>query len=262
MKRKHWIIAALLAVALCAYLGLWIYSVSWFERQIDQVYANAESKGIRFLGPKPGLSNFPFVPEVFYTGGVQIGNAIIAFPEMKLRGYPVPGTALQITFPAGISLDGVANPDIWMLEGLEADIIIPWFVPRSFAYEDLDAWHKAGGKIIVKRYRLTKQSLQAFGSGELALDDDLQPTLRFLSKLTGYDDFIQSGIENGTIETMPGAMAMGMMNSLSKTDEATGEKSVTVEISVVNRTLRAGMIRVIELPRLEWDKRTSPAPRQ
>lgn len=262
MKRWHYFLLTFFAILICAYLGLWIYSVSWFERQIDQVYASAESKGIRFLGPKPGLSNFPFVPEVYYTGGVQMGNAIVTFPEMKLRGYPLPGTALAVSFPAGIALDGVADPSIWMLEGLQADITIPWHVPRSFEYEDLAAWQKADGKIEVRNYRLTKQTLQAFGDGALWLDEELQPALRFSGTLAGYEAFVQTNIENGLIQPMHGAVAIGMMNNLAQTDEATGERRVTLEISLRNRTLYAGMIRVLELPLIAWDRRSSPDPRQ
>lgn len=259
MKRKHYIITGVtLAVLLCAYLGLWIYSAQWFGHEIDRLYAKKDSDGMDFLGPKPILTNFPFVPQVAYNGGVKTGNTEILFPQMIVRGYPIPGTKLHVTFPLGISLAGIVDPKIWNLSTLEADVVIPYSLPQSFEYEDLAQWHKDDGKIDVRHYKMTKSELEADGKGLLSLDDDLQPVFTLQSTMRGHDAFIQSQVDKGLIEPFPGAIGMTMLNGLSKTDEKTGQKSVTLTVSVENRMLRVGPLQALHLPEIAWDKRNPP----
>lgn len=262
MKRWHYYALTLFALLLCGYLGLWIYSAQWFDKQAKEIYAQAEKNGVRFLGPKPAMSNFPFVPQLYYTGGIQTGNVIIAFPEMRVSGYPVPGTKLHVSFPAGISLDGIVDPKIWTLDMLDADIVIPWSMPATFDYEDLAAWKKDDGKIDVTRYALVKEQLVSEGEGDLSLDEQLQPVFHFESRITGYEAFIQSHVDKGNIEPFAGGIAMSLLNGLAKPDQEGAVRTVVLNVSVENRLLRAGPLQVLELPLIEWDRRSSPDPHQ
>lgn len=255
------LICPLVIVALtAAYLGLWIYTEKWFSREIDYLYANGADNGVRFLGPKPVLENFPFVPEINYTKGIEAGNARILFETMTVRGYPIPGLALKTTFPSGLSLDGVADPKIWMLNFLEADIIVPASLPASFEYEDLLSWKNQKGNITVKHYSMSKDALSAKGKGFLSLDDNLQPVFSLVSRVSNYDAFIADQVQNGLIEPFAGAIGTTILNGLAQTDEKTGEKSALLTVSVQNRMLQVGPLQALELPRIVWDKRSSPAP--
>lgn len=259
MTKKRNILFALLSFALiAAYVGLWFYSANWFKREIDRAYTNADKNGVRFLGPKPILGNFPFVPEVRYEGGIQAGNALIEFPKMVLRGYPVPGMRVHISFPEGISLDGIANPAIWHLTDLSADIIVPYTLPRSLEYDDMLDWKNRDGKIDIRRYRMVKDELQAEGNGLLTIDTDLQPVFHLDSTIRDYELFIQSQIDKGLIEPFPGAIGMTILNRFSHIDQKTKEKTVTMTVSVENRMLTVGPLQVLQLPEIVWDKHSSP----
>lgn len=264
MRRWHYYILTCVALLICAYLGLWIYSAQWFDRQAKEIYAQAEKNGIRFLGAKPAMSNFPFVPRLYYTGGVQAGNVIVAFPEMRVSGYPVPGTKLHISFPAGIALDGIVDPKFWTLDMLDADVVIPRTMPASFAYEDLAAWQADNGRIDVPRYALVKEQLVAQGKGILSLDEALQPIFSLESRITGYEAFIQSQVDKGNIEPFAGGITLSLLNGLAQTDEEgdAASRAVVLNVSVENRLLRAGPLQVLELPPIVWDRRSSPDPRQ
>lgn len=261
-RRRLYYGLAAVAVMLCAYLSLWMYSIRWFEGEIDRVYAEAPGNDVRFLGPKPALSNFPFVPEVFYGGGLQIGNAIISFHEMKLRGYPVPGLTLQVSFPSGVSLDGVADPKIWALDELNLDLAIPFSWPRSFAYDDLLRWRDAGGNITVRHYDLVKGPLIAGGDGMLELDDNMQPVFALNTRVRGYEAFIQEQTQRDLIPPFAAAVATAMFNGMATSDEATGEKTIDVAVSVRNRVLQVGSMQLLTLPEFRWDMYRPPAPRQ
>ncbi len=261
MKMRGKITLGLIAVLLVgAYLGLWIYSAQWFGKEIDRLYAEGTQNDVQFLGPKPELTNFPFVPVVVYRGGIKIGQAEVYFPQLTLRGYPLPGTILKMDFPLGVSLGGVTDPKMWNLDRLKAGVVIPYSLPEDLTYEDLSAWRDAGGKIEVKDYALTKGALTSEGKGHLFLDAQLQPDLSFESEVRGYQDFIAQQQRDGLIEPFPAAGAIMFLNSLSSKDAETGESVVALTVTVKNRILSAGPIQAVELPPIVWGTRRQPDP--
>ena len=244
------------------YLGLWQYSANWFKCEIDNLYKHAEKSGVEFLGPKPVLTNFPFVPEIHYTVGIKAGNAAVMFPALRLRGYPIPFTTLQISFPQGVSLDGIADPAIWSLDALTAELAIPYRLPASFTQEDITKWQSTGGKIDVRDYLLQKQALESTGKGMFAFDENLQPIFLLESTVKNYESFIADQKDKGLIDGFPAAIGATLLNGLARTDEKTGEKIVHLDVSVKNRMLTVGPLQVLEFPLIVWDRRTPPAPRQ
>lgn len=247
-----------LAIFTAFYLGLWIYSERWFSQEMIRAYERAESQGIEYLGPAPRLTNFPFVPEVHYTNGIKTGHAEILFPDMVVRGYPLPFTTLKLSFPQGISLGGIVDPDIWHLDSLEADFIVPYHLPNDFNEASIRAWQSRGGKIDVRHYETVKSSLHAQGSGFLSLDESLQPVFRFDSKIGGHEEFIEEQLRLGLIEPFPAALARGVLGSLARPDAETGESLVNVAVSVENRMLRVGPVLVLELPEIVWGTHSPP----
>lgn len=256
MKRRAKIITGLVAFALiAAYAGLWGYSAQWFQKEIDRLYAD-NSDNIEFLGAKPRIANFPFMPKVLYSGGVKVGNAEILFPQVQLKGYPLPGTALKIDFPLGVSLGGVADPELWSLSSLKASVTIPYHLPVDLTYEGLSEWRNHDGSLTVRSYELNKGTLHSSGKGHLFLDEQLQPELAFESEIYGYQDFIAEQQRNGHIEPFPAAGAIMLLNSLSTKDEKSGQSYVPIDITVKNGILSAGPIQALELPPIVWGRRS------
>ncbi|MFA5592288.1 MAG: DUF2125 domain-containing protein [Micavibrio sp.] len=214
---------------------------------------------VRFLGPKPVLKNFPFVPELHYHGGIKTGDAEILFPQMILRGYPVPGLSLKAIFPLGIMLGGIADPALWKLDYLESSIAVPYRLPRDFTQGAIADWKARGGKIDVRHYEIRLGALTADGHGLLTVDDQLQPVFNLESRLTGYNEFIDAQIGAGQIKPLPAAIARGVFASLARPDGETGESAVHIAISAENRLLRVGPVLVLELPLFVWGTHRPPA---
>lgn len=252
MKRFLCWTSAILLVLAIPYAGLWIYSYDWFEKEIDRVYEEASSKGYEFIGPKPILTGFPFVPEIYYSGGFKFGNTMLVFPEARLSGYPIPGLTFHLDIPRGIALDGIVSKDLWNLDSLESDIVIPSTFPASTHADSLSAWQQAGGQFDIKNYKLTKGALQSEGTGKFSLDANLQPVIHFDSNIKGHEEFIQTLMQQGAIQPLPAAAATGIMNSLSKPDPVTNENVVTLKVSVENRLLTVGPLQVVRLPEIVW----------
>lgn len=239
------------------YVSLWAYSAKWFQREIDNLYANAEKEGVEFLGEKPTLTNFPFVPVVTYSNGIKTGNASVIFPKLEIRGYPIPFTTLSLNFPQGIALNGIADPAIWSLDSLKAELAVPYHLPAAFTAEDLTRWHNRGGKIDIRHYVLQKGSLLSDGKGLLQLDKDLQPVFFMESNVRGYDAFIAEQKDKNLIDPFAAAVGTTILNGLAQ-DNADGQKTVTVRVSVENRLLSVGPLQVLDLPKIVWDTRNSP----
>jgi hypothetical protein len=250
--KKFYIAAYTVCFLLIFYFGAWIYSALWFSREIDNLYANAKEEGVAFLGPKPTLTNFPFVPEVKYTNGIATGNAEFLFPSVVLHGYPIPFTKLKLRFPQGVSLGGIVDPRIWTLDLLEADLIIPAHLPQSLTQEELSAWKDEGGKIDITNFHLARQSLKAEGKGSLQLDPNLQPDFEMQAAVKDWEPFIREQIQAGIMEPFPGALGITMLNALAKDDPETLEKTVTVDVKVKDRMLTAGPL-TLPLPEIKWE---------
>lgn len=256
MTKRAKIAAGVVAFFLiAAYVGLWGYSAQWFQKEIDRVYADG-TDNIDFLGAKPRIANFPFVPKVIYSGGLKIGNAEILFPQAQLKGYPIPGMPLKVDFPLGVSLGGAVDPKVWHLDSLKTSITIPYHLPRDFTYEGLSEWKQKDGSITVRSYELNKGTLHSTGKGHLFLDEQLQPDLAFQSEIYGYQDFIAEQQRIGHIKPFPAAGAIMLLNSLSTKDEKNGHSYVAIDVTVKNGILSAGPIQALELPPIVWGRRS------
>jgi hypothetical protein len=263
MKRSLIVPIVALTFLFVTYIGLWIYSAQWFNREIDRVYIEAENKGFRFLGNKPVLTGFPFIPEVSYAGGFQIGNITVTFAEGHLRGYPIPGAIMRISFPSGIAIDGdMIDPAIWSATSLDIGLSIPYRIPPALTQPHLSAWQQAGGKVEITDYKLMKNSLQCSGEGLFKLDDKLQPTINFATTMKGYQSFIENLNRDGIIEPFGAAIATALLNGLSSINETTGENEVNLSVTVQNRLLFVGPLQVGLLPEIVWGTHSPPVLRQ
>ncbi len=263
MKRIAITLFVCSVVVLCAYLTLWIYSARYFKQEINNLYAQAADNNLVFLGAPPVLTGFPFVPEVYYTGGLQTGDIIVRFPEVRVKGYPIPRFPLHIDFPQGIALDGTGDPGLWSLDTLSAILIVPTKLPQTLEERSLRGWQQRDGKIDVPSYTLTKNGLTAEGNGSLSLDPLLQPVFSFESTLKGYEGFVQYLLQNQMISPMGAMAASGLLTGLSRTDPLTNENTVQLSVSVQNQILTVGPFQLVRLPTIVWDpSHTAPVPHQ
>jgi len=254
-KRKRAITIVFVLFLIGVYLSFWAYSATWFKKEIDYLYANAQQDGVQFLGPKPTLANFPLVPEVHYTCGLKFGNATLLFPKVTVRGFPIPGMTLHISFPEGVQLAGIVDPIIWSLSSLDTKLGIPYHLPRTFTAEDISKWQKDGGKIDIRSYELRKGSLYTYGKGHFAFDENLQPAFFLDSNVQGYEAFIDEQKQQGLIDPFAGAVGLTILNGLAARDNASGQREVYLSVSVKNRILTVGPLQVLELPQIVWGTR-------
>lgn len=246
-----------------AYIALWVYSHRWLEREIDRVYAESVDGDIQFLGDKPIVRGFPFVPEIYYTQGFRIDDVTITFPEFIFRGYPIPGLSFTADFPQGVALGGdIYDPSLWTLDNVWAKIAVPARVPSDYTLGNMQAWQQAGGKIDLRDYKIMKGALESTGHGILKLDDNLQPEFYIETILNNHEVFVQDLMHAELIKPLPAAILTGVLNSLARINGETGEKEVFVSLGIKNRILSAGPVQLGQVPEIVWDTHNPPALRQ
>lgn len=258
MKKPLLWTLSFLFVASLLYAGLWIFSYKAMTEEIDRVYADAPAKGYEFLGTKPVVTGFPFTPKIYYGGGFKIGNTLVLFQEAWLKGFPIPGLTFTLDVPRGLAIDGIVNPNVWAIDTLKADIVIPRSVPGDYHFETLSQWQQAGGQFDLRHFEMTRQALKVDGQGHFKLDETLQPELSIESSTRGYESFVQELMAAGIVPSVHAAAATGVLNSMAKQDEVTKENVATLTITVKNRLLSVGPLQVVRLPEIVWDRRMTP----
>lgn len=260
MKRKIALFINLIGLVGLAYAGLWLYSWQRFNAEIDTVYAQASEKEIVFLGEKPAVTGFPFVPKISYTHGLRYKSTLITFPAFHVRGFPLPGRALTAIFPEGVAIAGKDIPPHLALDFLQTKIRVPKALPQSIKEEDLREWQQKDGMIDVLSFTLKRESMSATGMGHLSLDKELQPALDAQASLEGYSDFIDLLLAQKAMKPFPAIAAKALLNGLSQTNPQTGRQTVHLKIEIKNQILSAGPVQAVRLPKIVWDTRNQPAP--
>lgn len=260
--KKAIIAIAVLILIFAAYGGTWFYMHQRLTQEITAFYDSGPDRGVIYLGDKPAVKGFPFAPYIDYEQGLTVGNWAATFPVMRVRGYPLPGMPLHISFPRGATFASSQQPGIAAFERLEITAPIPRHLPASSSQDDLAAWQKADGTLKIKSFYAAIESLEISGSGQLWLDDTLQPVLNANTTASGFAAFINKLVYTGSVKPIAGIAAMTALNGLAVEDKKTGERVVTLILSIQNQTLYIGPLQVARLPEIVWPVRSPPAPHQ
>lgn len=134
---------------------------------------------------------------------------------------------------------------------LEADLVGP--VTPGRLSEALDAWRSGGGTLEVRRVLLDWPPLAIAGDGTLALDDRLQPIGAFSTRITGFNETLQSMESTGVIPRGQAASAQIILGLLANTPPDSDEPELKVPLSVQDQRLRVGPFELMDLPEVVWE---------
>lgn len=235
------------------YCGAWLHMAKKLNSEIDQFFdVDGPLMGYELYGDKPLLSGFPFKPVITYQKGLANDDVKIQFEEIKISGFPLP------SFPLDITIDQLAFQDTYQGQIYEADefrttLIIPKYFPNEMTRPQLAAWQQEVGEIIFKNIELGKNNMFVKASGPIGLDQNLQPTLNLKTIMTDYDKLIHfMAAETSELSTMQAAIAKTVLDSMAKTDEATGKKFVEFDLKIDSQKLSLGPIQAVEIPTVNW----------
>lgn len=248
----------LFALFLIGYIGLWFYTASLVQKQIDDFYARADENNIQISMPLPKVKGFPGIPEIETGGQVRYMGVTFDIPRLLIRSRFIPMSPFELSAPKGIRIvEPQSNAsELWSINALELNLIIPHPFPNDFTQEGLREWHDKQGHIVIDRFLIQKSTLRLDGFGRFGLDQNLQPSGMLSTKLSGHNAFLGTLQRYNIINTKQAILATAVLNALSKTDEFTGEPYITAKILLENRTLFLDALRLTQLPKIIWPWRS------
>jgi hypothetical protein len=113
------------------------------------------------------------------------------------------------------------------------------------------AWRDAGGTIEVDALSLTWPPLRLGAKGTLALDQDLQPQFAASATLSGGAETIAILAKAGSLTPRDAALASLALGLVSK-PEPDGVVQSTLPITLQDRRLSVGPVKLATLPLLKW----------
>lgn len=263
MKRKFILSAAfLLVILLAAYTALWFWAAGKIRDEMSGLIAEAQANGIQIMPRAMGVRGYPGKHEAWFSGRVAADGTVLEIPLLEVRSLFLPEKPLAIEVPEGFTVVEPADAEIWALDRLLVETVIPASLPADLTREDLTAWRDAGNVLTLSNIEAQKQSLALKGSGIILLDENLQPAGELTAHATGHMEFMIWLQQNGYVETKEALLATAVLSSLSKTDPETSRNLMEVALTLQSRTLFVGPLRLGVLPPVEWPWRSPPAPPQ
>ena len=121
----------------------------------------------------------------------------------------------------------------------------------------LTAWSTAGGALDLKDVTVDWPPVAVSGEGSLALDQNLQPMGAFTTRVAGFTDVLDVMVREQRMTKDEAAVAKAMLGLMAKPG-AGGRAEISVPLTVQDRMLSTGPLKLFELPRVEWPQ--SPPP--
>lgn len=234
------------------YCGSWFFIAQKLKEGVNQFYEiDGVAQGYKFHGDKPALSGFPFKPVMTYTKGFSKDDLNVQFEKLTVSAFPFPYQPLYIKIDE-LSIHPEPRGQLYEINELTSTLIIPKSLPSNMTQAQLIPWQKEIGKINIKSLEINKNSMMTTAHGFIGLDNSLQPTLSLDTTIQNYENLIRfMSVETDELKPIPAAIALGVLNGMAETDEATGKKFVQVDIIIKNQKLRLGPIN-LSIPTVRW----------
>lgn len=151
--------------------------------------------------------------------------------------------ALEPTLPMALPVTGPVQID---LAGA-----VMGAVPEQGGEAGLAVWSEAGGTLEISRLLLDWRPVRIEGDGTLALDKALQPIGAFSTEIEGHDKLLDGMAALGWLR--PEDASLGQLAlSLLVREGRNGRPVVKAPLSLQDRAIYLGPLRLARMPRIVW----------
>ncbi|SCA58244.1 conserved hypothetical protein [Candidatus Terasakiella magnetica] len=185
---------------------------------------------------------------------LQSSGALLNVASLEMEGarkedgaYGLDLQAERMDLPLGITGMGRRVSEVTLHAKLTEN-----FGATGMGKEDLILWRDAGGTLELERIQVNYLPLILQGNGTVALDADLQPVGAFTARIQGFFETVSRLRRGGIIRGPDASMAKVVLGMLSKQPKNGGPASISLPLTLQERALFAGPVRLIEMPRIEW----------
>lgn len=164
-------------------------------------------------------------------------------------------STLDIAFKLeGINLPGAKDlplgPDFALIQG-EASLM--GSLPGGPLKKSIAAWRDSGGTVEVRIAAVHWGELEIEGEGTFALDAELQPVGALSTSIRGFEQVIDSLVKHGILKPAEAATASVVLGLMAKRPKDGGPPRLNIPLSVQDRRLYVGPVKLLELAPLEWE---------
>lgn len=248
------LIAVIILCILCAalYSALWFFWAQQVTQQVKTFQTDAALQGTVIDGNFTPVTGFPGAFHIGFSGRIVGGVQALNLPRVEVTGFFLPGTALTVDMPQGVSIQA---PELdtfsSSLDSLRLTARIPSPLPASFTARDLYRWQETGQAVDITALHVVKGPLVVGGQGTIGLDRRLQPVANLPVKITGHMAFLAELQDRHLVKNRAAMIAGAVLGGLARTDDA-GNSYLPLTLSIQKSTLYAGPLRVIDVPPVLW----------
>ena len=132
---------------------------------------------------------------------------------------------------------------------VEASLSLKGDPPSGGPVRDrLALWRDAGGILDVLSVKIDWPPLDIVADGTVTIDETFRPVGAFSSEIVGYGELLNALVDLGTLSRNEASIAGTVLDVMAQRDEETGEKRLTVPITMQNGTLFVGPVPLLPLP--------------
>jgi hypothetical protein len=172
------------------------------------------------------------------------------------RPVTAPTADTDVAYDMSLTLGGISaqllegNPLGSKIEQAALHVQLLGKPPATWDDTGIKAWREAGGTVNLNSLGLQWGQLGLSGNGTLALDKDMQPQGAFTTHLTGYEQAIDSLAAAGWIKLSAASIAK-LALGIASHPGPDGKLSVDTPISIQDRRISAGAIKLGQVPELK-----------
>ena len=132
---------------------------------------------------------------------------------------------------------------------LAAALRLTGAVPSGGPVRDrLAVWRDTGGVLDVLSFKLDWPPLDIEADGTVAVDQGFRPVGAFTADIVGYNDLIDALVDVGSVSRNQASIASTVLDVMADQDAETGERRLTVPVTVQNGTLFVGPVPLMPVP--------------
>lgn len=174
-------------------------------------------------------------------------NLSVKMERLKNGHYVYDINAEDFGLPVGISGMGRNISELIVRGELNEH-----FGVAGMGVDDLALWRDNGGILETKRVQIAYGPLLLQGNGTLALDADLQLVGAFSARIQGFFKTVDRLRKSGVVRGPDASMAKVVLGMLSKQPSNGGPATISLPLTIQERSLFAGPVRLIAMPEIHW----------
>jgi hypothetical protein len=186
------------------------------------------------------------------------GSAHLGRSSLQLRRLAAGQVAHDVpSWSLRLSLENLGLPDDPrllfgpLLSSIQLEAHLQGSVTGGAVEQALRAWRDDGGTVEIDRLSVDWKPLALSGTGTLALDRDLQPMVASNCDIRGLFEAVDALTRSGVVRPQDAGMVKLIFGLMMKSDK-NGAKTLSVPLTIQNRVLSVGPVKLLELPVLPW----------